>query len=392
MLPIAEYDYNLPPDLIAQTPTEPRDHSRLLVLDRDSDTLEHHHFYDVLRFLRPNDLLVVNDSRVLPARLHGHKPSGGRIEILLLRQVDAVRWEALVKGKVAVGTQIVFEGRGSGVGGRELGIGNQHSGSGKWEVGSESQLQSLTTNHQPPTTDLFLVPSPEPLAPLLATVEQILDNGSRVLRFAQPINDVLSNYGVMPTPPYITAPLADPERYQTVYSANLGSAAAPTAGLHWTPTLIERAKTLGVRWASVTLHVGLDTFRPVQTENALDHPMHSEWYELPAATATAINETCAAGGRVLAVGTTSVRVLETVASQQNAQTIAASSGWTNIFIYPPYQFRLVDGLITNFHLPRSTLLLLVSALAERAQILRAYQAAIAQHYRFFSFGDAMLIV
>ncbi|HYF62585.1 MAG TPA: tRNA preQ1(34) S-adenosylmethionine ribosyltransferase-isomerase QueA, partial [Herpetosiphonaceae bacterium] len=273
MLPIAEYDYHLPPELIAQTPAEPRDHSRLLVLRRDSGQLEHRRFYDVLRYLRPDDLLVVNDSRVLPARLHGAKASGGRIEILLLRQIDAQRWEALVRGKVAVGAALEFR--------------SQKSEARSQEPGDEE---------------------PEMLR---ATVDELLPSGSRVLRFDRPINDLLPDYGVMPTPPYITAPLGDPERYQTVYSSNLGSAAAPTAGLHWTPELIERARAAGVRWASVTLHVGLDTFRPVQVDNALEHEMHSEWFELPAATADAINATRAAGGRVIAVGTTSVRVLET---------------------------------------------------------------------------------
>jgi S-adenosylmethionine:tRNA ribosyltransferase-isomerase len=368
MLPIADYDYHLPPELIAQTPAEPRDHSRLLVLRRDSGELEHRRFYDVLRYLRPGDLLVVNDSRVLPARLHGSKESGGRIEILLLRQRDELRWEALVRGKVAVGTALEFRPQESGIGNRESGIG-----------GDDDEV-------------------------LLATVDELLASGSRVLRFDRPINDLLPAYGVMPTPPYITAPLDNPERYQTVYSARLGSAAAPTAGLHWTPELIERARSMGVSWASVTLHVGLDTFRPVQTDNALEHEMHSEWFELPAATAAAINATRAAGGRVIAVGTTSVRVLETAGMHQESGVgiqdsgadsrppVTAQSGWTNIFIYPPHRFRVVDGLITNFHLPRSTLLLLVSALAGRDKIFRAYAEAIAERYRFFSFGDAMLII
>jgi S-adenosylmethionine:tRNA ribosyltransferase-isomerase len=349
------------------------------VLRRDSGELEHRRFYDVLRYLRPGDLLVVNDSRVLPARLHGSKESGGRIEILLLRQRDELRWEALVRGKVAAGTALEFQRQESGIGNRESGAGGEEADA------------------------------------LRATVDELLPSGSRVLRFERPINDLLPAYGVMPTPPYITAPLGDPERYQTVYSASLGSAAAPTAGLHWTPELIERARAMGVSWASVTLHVGLDTFRPVQTDNALEHEMHSEWFELPAATAEAINATRAAGGRVIAVGTTSVRVLETAGVSQESgignresgadhrppatgdslgdrPPVAAQSGWTNIFIYPPRRFRVVDGLITNFHLPRSTLLLLVSALAGRDLIFRAYAEAIAERYRFFSFGDAMLII
>ena len=346
MLPIADFDYHLPPERIAQTPVEPRDHSRLLVLDRATGQLEHRHFYEIGRYLRPGDLLVANDSRVLPARLYGQKASGGKTELLLLKQHDAQRWEALIKGKVAVGTSLIITG---------------HSG---------AQVQ--------------------------ATVEELLESGSRIVRFEQPINDRLPELGSMPTPPYITAPLTDPERYQTVYSAQAGSAAAPTAGLHWTPELIEQVKALGVGWANVTLHVGLDTFRPVQTENALEHQIHSEWYELSAETAQAINATRAAGGRIITVGTTSTRVLETVAQAQDLSLttgeIQAAAGWSSIYIYPPYEYRLVNSLITNFHLPKSTLLLLVSALASRDLIMQAYAEAVERQYRFFSFGDAMLII
>ncbi len=346
MLPIADFDYHLPPERIAQTPVEPRDHSRLLVLDRATGKLEHRHFYEIGRYLRPGDLLVANDSRVLPARLYGQKASGGKTELLLLKQRDTQRWEALIKGKVAIGTRLIITG---------------HSG-----------------------------------AQVEATVEALLESGSRIVCFDQSINQRLPELGSMPTPPYITAPLADPERYQTVYSAQAGSAAAPTAGLHWTPALIEQVKTMGVGWASVTLHVGLDTFRPVQTENALEHQIHSEWYELSAETAQAINATRAAGGRIITVGTTSTRVVETVAQAQavslNAGEIRAASGWSNIYIYPPYEYRVVNSLITNFHLPKSTLLLLVSALASREQIMRAYAEAVEREYRFFSFGDAMLIL
>ena len=341
MLPIADYDYELPPERIAQTPLEPRDHSRLLVVDRASGALTHLHFYDVVRYLNAGDVLVVNDSRVLPARLYGRKATGGRSEVLLLRQLDNLRWLALVKGKVHVGSTLTF---------------------------GDDKLT------------------------ITATVEVLEDDGSRVIRFEQPVNELLPQIGVMPTPPYITHTLNNPERYQTVYSANVGSAAAPTAGLHWTPELIERTKAMGVQWCNVTLHVGLDTFRPVQVDNALDHQMHSEWYEFPAATATAINDAKANGKRVIAVGTTSVRVLESVARKFGDQTLAEDSGWTDIFIYPPYDFKLVDRLITNFHLPRSTLLLLVSALAGRDTMLAAYREAVTQHYRFFSFGDAMLIL
>ncbi len=345
MLAISDYDYHLPPEQIAQTPAEPRDHSRLLVLDRATGSIQHRHFYDVLDYLRPGDLLVVNDSRVLPARLYGHKSSGGKTEALLLRQLDATRWEALLKGKMPVGTSIRF------------------------------------------------APQQQPELHISATVEEVLPAGSRIINFEQPINQRLADFGVMPLPPYITAPLANPERYQTVYSAAEGSAAAPTAGLHWTPELIERVKQAGIQWASVTLHVGLDTFRPVQQEDALAHAMHHEWFELPAATAAAINSTRARGGRVVAVGTTTVRVLETVGQQQAQQpALEPAAGWTDIYIYPPYQFHVVDALITNFHLPRSTLLLLVSALADRETILHAYSTAVEHGYRFFSFGDAMLIM
>lgn len=362
MLPIADYEYHLPPDLIAQTPSEPRDHARLLVLDRASGAIQHRHFYDIVRYLRAGDVLVANDSRVLPARLYGQKRSGARTEALLLRQIDALRWEALLKGKMAVGTELVFQP-------------------------PVDQVTPATLAGSAVSADLNLA----------AVVEELLPGGSRIVRFAQPINDLLAALGVMPLPPYITTPLANSERYQTVYSAASGSAAAPTAGLHWTPALIERVRELGVTWATVTLHVGLDTFRPVQTDNALEHVMHSEWYEFPSTTAAAINQARASGGRVIAVGTTSVRVLETVGGRQAANSESAGtvfkpeSGWTNIYIYPPYHFRAVDGLITNFHLPRSTLLLLVSALAGREHLLNAYAIAIAEQYRFFSFGDAMFI-
>lgn len=345
MLPIADYDYHLPPDLIAQTPAEPRDHSRLLVLRRDGG-LDHRRFYEIGELLRPGDLLVANQSRVLPARLHGRKASGGKIEILLLRQADPTAWEALVRGKSAPGASFGFGG-------------------------AEGGAPRLT-----------------------ATVESVLPSGGRLLRFDQPVAPLLPELGVMPLPPYITAPLGDPERYQTVYSADAGSAAAPTAGLHWTPELIARVRAAGVEWAAVTLHVGLDTFRPVQADNALEHPMHREWYELPAATAEAINRARRRGGRVIAVGTTTVRVLETAGRDQGLAPggeLAAARGWTDIYIYPPYRFRVVDSLLTNFHLPKSTLLLLVSALAGRERILAAYAAAIRERYRFFSFGDAMLI-
>lgn len=351
-LPIADYDYELPQELIAQEPAEPRDSSRLMVVRRADGYIEHARFYEIGRFLRPGDLLVANESRVLPARLFGRKPTGGRVEALLLRQVDELRWEALVRGRgLAPGTQLVFT-----------------------PAAGQAEPQ------------------------VSATIEALLDHGGRLLCFEQPVEPFLDALGEMPLPPYIHQPVA-PERYQTVYSRTPGSAAAPTAGLHFTPELIDTLRAQGIAWATVTLHVGLDTFRPVQEDDALRHQMHSEWFELPAATAEAINRTRRSGGRVVAVGTTSVRVLESAAlhagiqpEQRHGPPLLPVSGWTDIYIYPPYRFGVVDAMITNFHLPRSTLLLLVSAFAGRDLILRAYAEAIRERYRFFSLGDAMLLL
>lgn len=335
----SDFDYHLPPDRIAQTPVEPRDAARLLVLDRVSGSLSHHHFRDLPLFLRPGDLLVANDSRVRPARLLGHKlPSGGRVELLLLKPVDALTWETLARGRRLTP-------------GARLSLGD---GQARAEIVGETEA------------------------------------GGRIVRFDDPIEPLLPQIGIMPLPPYIHTTLTDTERYQTVYSRVVGSAAAPTAGLHFTPELIQRLADMGVGFAFVTLHVGLDTFRPVEVEDAHSHVMHSEWAELSAATAQAIAATKAHGGRVIAVGTTAVRVLETAALATSP--LAAYAGWTRLFITPGYEFRVVDGLITNFHLPRSTLLMLVSAFASREAIHAAYQTAIAENYRFFSFGDAMLIL
>ena len=339
-----DFDYELPPELIAQTPVEPRDSARLLVLHRATGTLEHAIFHDLPNYLRPGDLLVANESRVLPARLFGRKPTGGHVEILLLRRRDERTWESLVRGKgLREGVQLAF--------------------------GPENQL-------------------------LTCRVVAPLPHGGRLLEFDQPVEPRLADLGVMPLPPYIHTSLPDGERYQTVYSQTPGSAAAPTAGLHFTPELLSELRRRGIEWATITLHVGLDTFRPVEVDDVEQHRMHSEYFELDAAAARAINRARAEQRRIIAVGTTTVRVLETVGQRAEAagRSIEPWRGDTDIFIYPPYRFRVVDGLITNFHLPRSTLLMLVSALAGRDRIREAYAAAIRERYRFFSFGDAMLIL
>jgi S-adenosylmethionine:tRNA ribosyltransferase-isomerase len=344
-----DFDYQLPPELIAQTPIEPRDASRLLVLDRRSGALTHDQFRNIGRYLRPGDLLVANESRVLPARLFGRKATGGSVEVLLLRQRDAQTWEALVGGK---------------------------------GVRPGAQLRIMPHDAQPGPT-------------VAADVLETLPHGGRLIRFEQPIEPLLPALGVMPLPPYIHTQVSDPERYQTVYSATQGSAAAPTAGLHFTPELIDDLRAHGIAWTTVTLHVGLDTFRPVQVDDPTQHTMHSEYYELSPAAADAINQAKREGRRVVAVGTTSVRVLETAGQQAEREGLAElqpGAGDTSIFIYPPYRFRVVDALITNFHLPRSTLLMLVSALAGRERMLAAYAEAVRERYRFFSFGDAMLII
>lgn len=340
----ADFDYDLPPELIAQTPVEPRDASRLLVLHREGGELEHAAFRDLGHYLRPGDLLVANESRVIPARLYGRKASGGRTEVLLLRRRSERSWEALVRGKgVREGTRLVF-----GPVHRQIG----------------------------------------------ATVLAILPSGARLLEWDEPVEPHLGEIGIMPLPPYIHETLGDQERYQTVYGHTPGSAAAPTAGLHFTPRLLAELQAQGVEWVTVTLHVGLDTFRPVEVDDVERHQMHSEYWELAPEAAEALNRARAEGRRIIAVGTTSVRVLETVgrAAEEQGAPIRPGRGDTSIFIYPPYRFRLVDGLITNFHLPRSTLLMLVSALSGAEQIRHAYTVAVRERYRFFSFGDAMLIV
>ena len=355
-----DFSYTLPPELIAQTPIEPRDHSRLLVLNRENGQIRHKHFYDIGSFLRKGDLLVANESRVLPARLIGYKiPTGGRVDVLLLRPApqpedngnEPATWEVLVSPgrRVQEGTQIGFGDPAEG---------------------------------------------PHVEAEVIARTEL----GGRLLRFNRPPRPLLDALGQMPLPPYIHEALADPERYQTVYARTDGSAAAPTAGLHFTPELIRSLEAQGTGFATVVLHVGLDTFRPVHEERVEEHKMHREWYSLGAEAAEAISRTRAEGGRVVAVGTTSVRVLETVAGAQDLRIedrrkpVQAAEGWSEIFITPGYKFGLVDSMITNFHLPRTTLLMLVSAFAGFDTIMKGYNEAITEGYRFFSFGDAMLIL
>ncbi len=337
------FDFDLPERLIAQHPLPERTASRLLVLDKRTGATAHRQFVDLIEYLKPGDVLVVNDSRVLPARLIGEKAdTGAKIEVLLLKTLGDDRWETLVKpGKrVKPGTEIVF-GDGS----------------------------------------------------LRCICEATTEAGGRIVRFSYAgiFYEVLERLGSMPLPPYIHAQLEDRERYQTVYARERGSAAAPTAGLHFTREYLEKVQAKGVKLAFLTLHVGLGTFRPVSSDKVEEHTMHSEYYEIPAETAEAVNAAKASGGRVIAVGTTSCRTLETVA-KANGGMLTAQSGWTDIFIYPGYSFSIVDGLLTNFHLPKSTLVMLVSALAGRENVLNAYREAIEREYRFFSFGDAMLVI
>ena len=337
----SDFNYDLPQELIAQTPLERRDGSRLMVLNRETGEIQHKHFYDVIDYLNPGDCLVMNDSRVLPARLMGHRPTGGVVEVLLLRDLGNKCWECLCKPgrKMQVGNEVIF-------------------GDGE----------------------------------LTAEVTKVLPDGNRLVRFDYEgiFLEVLEHLGKMPLPPYIKEELQDQERYQTVYSREVGSAAAPTAGLHFTKELLEKIREKGVNEAFVTLHVGLGTFRPVKAEEVTEHHMHSELCMMSAETADMLNETKRNGGRIICVGTTSCRTLESLVNDDG--TFEAKSRWTDIFIYPGYTFKAMDGLITNFHLPESTLVMLVSAFAGREHVLNAYEEAVKQRYRFFSFGDAMCIV
>ncbi len=335
----SDFDYYLPPERIAQHPVEPRHNARLLVFDRKTGEMAHRFFYNLPEYVNAEDVLVINQTKVIPARIFGHKSSGGKVEILLLRRESEQVWEALVGGKK------VREG-----------------------------------------VVIHLIDGPR------AIVEQVLDGARRLVRFDAEIEPYLEKQGQMPLPPYIHEKLENPQRYQTVYAQQPGSAAAPTAGLHFTPELMQILEEKGVRFARVTLHVGLDTFAPVNEEDPRQHTIHSEWCELNEQTAAMINAARAKGGRIIAVGTTSVRTLETAAMNTAAgQVVAPYSGNTRLYILPGYTFKAVDAMITNFHLPRSTLLMLVSAFAGKDQILNVYEEAIRREYRFYSFGDAMLI-
>ena len=339
----SDFYFDLPQELIAQDPLEDRSSSRLLVLGKETGSIEHKHFYDILEYLREGDCLVLNNTKVIPARLYGvREGTGAMIEILLLKRKENNVWETLVKpGKKAKpGTKIIF---GDGL--------------------------------------------------LVGEVLEIVEEGNRLIQFTYEgvFEEILDQLGQMPLPPYITHELKDKNRYQTVYAKYEGSAAAPTAGLHFTPQLLEKVKEKGVEIAEVTLHVGLGTFRPVKVKDVTQHHMHSEFYEVTEEASSIIKNTKERGGRVICVGTTSCRTIESAAARFDGD-IKACSGWTDIFIYPGYQFRLLDGLITNFHLPESTLLMLVSALAGKERVLAAYEEAVKEKYRFFSFGDAMLII
>lgn len=335
-----DFDFYLPEELIAQTPLEKRDTSRLLHLDKQTGEMEHKHFYDIKQYLHEGDCLVLNDSRVLPARLIGARPTGGTVELVLLKDLGDNRWECLSRPgrKTKPGQELIF-------------------GNGE----------------------------------LTAVVEEVTLGGNRIVKFSYEgiFLEILERLGKMPLPPYIKEELQDSERYQTVYSKELGSAAAPTAGLHFTKELLAEIADMGVKICYVTLHVGLGTFRPVKADKIEDHEMHSEFCIVPEETAETVNAVKRAEGRVIAVGTTSCRTLESFTTEDG--TLQATSGWTNIFIYPGYKFKCIDALITNFHLPESTLIMLVSALAGRENILNAYNTAVKERYRFFSFGDAMMI-
>lgn len=341
-LTLEDFDYDLPQELIAQTPLKERDASRLLVLDHQTGQLQDKHFYDILDQLHAGDAVVMNDTRVMPARLYGVKPAtGGHEEVLLLNNTEGDQWETLMKParRAKVGTELVF---------------------------GDGQLK--------------------------ATVMKELDHGGRLIEFHYDgiFMEILEQLGETPLPPYIKAKLDNPEMYQTVYAKESGSAAAPTAGLHWTKALLDKVKAKGVKLVYLTLHVGLGTFRPVLEDNIDEHKMHSEFYRLTPEAAATLNQVRENGGRIIATGTTSIRTLETIGTKFDGQ-IKPDSGWTDIFIKPGYQWRVVDAFITNFHLPKSTLVMLVAAFTGREQILHAYQHAIKERYRFFSFGDAMFI-
>ena len=337
---VSEFNYNLPEELIAQTPLEKRDESRLMILNKKEKTIEHKTFKDIIDYLKPGDCLVRNNTKVLPARIYGNKETGAKVEFLLLNNIEGDIWETIVRpgNKLHVGTKVIF-------------------GKGK----------------------------------LVAEILDIMPGGTRKVKFKYEgiFNEILDEIGLMPLPPYIHEELKENDRYQTVYAKYNGSAAAPTAGLHFTPELLKKIEEKGVKIANVTLHVGIGTFRPVKEEKVENHEMHSEHYYIKKEDAEIINETKKNGGRIIAVGTTSCRVLETVADENGM--VCETEGDTKIFIYPGYKFKCLDALITNFHLPQSTLLMLVSSLAGKDYIMKAYEEAVKEKYRFFSFGDAMFI-
>lgn len=343
----AEFDYSLPPELIAQTPIRDRDRSRLMVLNRSNSSIEHHYFYEIVDFLHEGDVLVLNDSRVMPARLHARKvTTGGKLEVLLLRRLEPNVWETLVRPSKRV------------------------------RVNDQIEVVSTSTDSEGDC--------------LAADVIGIGDRGMRVIHFAE--ERLLSELGEIAPPPYVQVPLYEPERYQTVYAREEGSVAAPTAGLHFTPELLDRIKSKGVNCQFVTLHVGLDTFRPVEASDAREHQIHQEYGVVGSDVARELNQAEAEGRRVVCVGTTSVRLVEAAAQGSDPVDVHPFSGWADLFILPGYRFKVVDALITNFHLPRSTLLMMVSAFADKDFILHAYSEAAALKYRFYSFGDAMLIL
>lgn len=339
----SDFDYDLPLSYIAQTPLDKRDESRLLVLDRRNGEIHHTIFKEIGKYLKKGDILVVNETRVIPARLFARKlPSGGRVEILLLRKRDRLTWEALVGGKGLT-------------------------------MGKQLQVEAIRVGDRAP----------------LAIIESVLEGAERVIRFDEPLELLFPKIGFVPLPPYIRTRLNDPERYQTVYAKTAGSAAAPTAGLHFTPELLDSLQADGIGFTSVTLHVGLDTFAPVTESKPEDHKIHTEWCQITKEAVEKINEVKSKGGRVVAVGTTSVRTLESATKDDK---LNALEGPTGLFILPGYKFQIVDAMVTNFHLPRSTLIMLVSAFATRERIFNAYEVAKKENYRFYSFGDAMLII
>ena len=373
---INDFDYNLPEELIAQFPADKRDHSRLMVVDRSTGSVEHRHFYDILEYLKAGDCLVLNNSRVIPARIFGVKAStGARVEFLLIRRKDGDRWETMVRPgkKIKKGDVILF--------------------------GIDADRYISECDHKGSNVKSPVMQEIEEAAPLKAEVLDYGDDGTRIVEFSYKgiFLEILEELGKMPLPPYIEreSVLEDKERYQTVYSKENGSVAAPTAGLHFTEELLAKAKEMGVKIAYVTLHVGIGTFRPVKCDNIEDHQMHFEEYSIDEENAEIINSVIKAGGRIISVGTTSTRTVESAAvfdDELGRFIVPAKSDSTGIFIYPGYKFKIIDSLITNFHLPKSTLMMLISALYSREDILRVYDIAVKEKYRFFSYGDAMLII